>query len=62
MANVPNNTIAVVECDLDAETKNTVRYAEVGGGTKIRTVYLSKEILAQPYPARIEVTVRVGKK
>lgn len=57
------NIIATVECDLDAETKNTVRYAEIGGGTKIRTIYLSKEILAQPYPARVEVVVRaVGNK
>jgi hypothetical protein len=51
------NPIVVVECELDAVTKNTVRYAEIGS-THIRTIYVEKGLLAVPYPNRIEVTVR----
>lgn len=51
--------IATVEFKLDAETKNMVRYAE-DGSAHIRTLYLSKDTVAQPYPPRIEVTVRVS--
>lgn len=53
--------LITVECEFDAETKNMVRYAEIGT-TFIRTIYLSKEIVAQPYPTRIEVAIRVSNK
>lgn len=53
--------LATAEFKLDAETKNMVRYAE-DGTAHIRTLYLSKETVAQPYPTRIEVTVRVANK
>jgi hypothetical protein len=53
-----DDRIVVVECELDAVTKNTVRYAEIGS-THIRTIYVEKALLKEPYPTRIEVIVRV---
>jgi hypothetical protein len=56
-----DDRIVVVECELDAVTKNTVRYAEIGS-THIRTIYVEKALLKEPYPQRIEVIVRVVNK
>ncbi len=45
--------------ELEKETKNTVRYAEVTDGKPpiVRTIYVQKWTLPKPYPKRIHIKI-----
>lgn len=51
----------VFEFEIDRETKNTIRYAEVADGKPpaIGTIYVQKWFLGKKVPNKIKVTIEV---
>lgn len=45
---------------MDKETKNTIRYAEEADEPLVRTIYVRKSALPQPWPVTIEVTINIS--
>lgn len=51
----------IVNLEFERETKNTVRYQEVGDGPEVlRTIYVQKHVTGNPVPEKIKVTIEAA--